>query len=107
MILHDLDFNPYNDKQAEDRCHRVGQTKEVGLRKTSVLHHSLSYLDSGEGDQVHLRGHYRGGHPPGCHSIDLCHLSMQLSSCYAAVRIIFKSEPPGCFGEAEVRTGEL
>merc|ERR1712071_348286 len=29
VILHDLDFNPYNDKQAEDRCHRVGQTKTV------------------------------------------------------------------------------
>jgi len=29
VILHDMDFNPYNDKQAEDRCHRVGQTKEV------------------------------------------------------------------------------
>lgn len=27
VIIHDLDFNPYNDKQAEDRCHRVGQTK--------------------------------------------------------------------------------
>ncbi|XP_068241502.1 SWI/SNF-related matrix-associated actin-dependent regulator of chromatin subfamily A containing DEAD/H box 1B-like [Palaemon carinicauda] len=29
VILHDIDFNPYNDKQAEDRCHRVGQTKPV------------------------------------------------------------------------------
>lgn len=29
VILHDIDFNPYNDKQAEDRCHRVGQTREV------------------------------------------------------------------------------
>ena len=29
VILHDLDFNPYNDKQAEDRCHRVGQTRWV------------------------------------------------------------------------------
>merc|ERR1712241_456443 len=29
VILHDLDFNPYNDKQAEDRCHRVGQKKPV------------------------------------------------------------------------------
>lgn len=29
VILHDLDFNPYNDKQAEDRVHRVGQTREV------------------------------------------------------------------------------
>ena len=27
VILHDIDFNPYNDKQAEDRCHRVGQTR--------------------------------------------------------------------------------
>ena len=31
VILHDLDFNPYNDKQAEDRCHRVGQTKYVSI----------------------------------------------------------------------------
>lgn len=27
IILHDIDFNPYNDKQAEDRCHRMGQKK--------------------------------------------------------------------------------
>lgn len=27
VIIHDIDFNPYNDKQAEDRCHRVGQTR--------------------------------------------------------------------------------
>lgn len=27
VIIHDIDYNPYNDKQAEDRCHRVGQTK--------------------------------------------------------------------------------
>jgi len=27
VILHDLDFNPYNDKQAEDRCHRIGQKR--------------------------------------------------------------------------------
>ena len=29
VIIHDLDMNPYNDKQAEDRCHRFGQTKPV------------------------------------------------------------------------------
>uniref|UniRef100_A0A0M3JMJ0 Helicase C-terminal domain-containing protein n=1 Tax=Anisakis simplex TaxID=6269 RepID=A0A0M3JMJ0_ANISI len=29
IILHDIDFNPYNDKQAEDRCHRMGQEKCV------------------------------------------------------------------------------
>ncbi len=31
VILHDLDFNPENDKQAEDRCHRIGQTKPVSI----------------------------------------------------------------------------
>ena len=29
VILHDIDFNPHNDKQAEDRSHRVGQTRCV------------------------------------------------------------------------------
>jgi len=29
VILHDIDFNPYNDKQAEDRCHRIGQQRSA------------------------------------------------------------------------------
>ncbi|CAN7989083.1 unnamed protein product [Ixodes hexagonus] len=29
VVLHDVDFNPYNDKQAEDRCHRLGQNRDV------------------------------------------------------------------------------
>jgi SWI/SNF-related matrix-associated actin-dependent regulator 1 of chromatin subfamily A len=33
VVLHDLDFNPENDKQAEDRCHRIGQTKPVTVYK--------------------------------------------------------------------------
>ncbi|XP_068537824.1 SWI/SNF-related matrix-associated actin-dependent regulator of chromatin subfamily A containing DEAD/H box 1 isoform X4 [Anas acuta] len=33
VILHDIDCNPYNDKQAEDRCHRVGQKREVKVIK--------------------------------------------------------------------------
>ncbi|XP_072351423.1 SWI/SNF-related matrix-associated actin-dependent regulator of chromatin subfamily A containing DEAD/H box 1-like [Scyliorhinus torazame] len=33
VILHDIDCNPYNDKQAEDRCHRVGQKKIVRVVK--------------------------------------------------------------------------
>lgn len=28
-IFYDIDFNPMNDAQAEDRCHRIGQKKEV------------------------------------------------------------------------------
>jgi len=34
-ILHDLDFNPFNDLQAEDRCHRIGQKKPVTVIKAS------------------------------------------------------------------------
>ncbi|KAF9582353.1 hypothetical protein BGW38_000312 [Lunasporangiospora selenospora] len=33
VIMYDLDFNPHNDKQAEDRVHRVGQTREVQVIK--------------------------------------------------------------------------
>ncbi|XP_077457544.1 SWI/SNF-related matrix-associated actin-dependent regulator of chromatin subfamily A containing DEAD/H box 1A-like [Stigmatopora argus] len=33
VILHDIDWNPYNDKQAEDRCHRLGQTRTVRVIK--------------------------------------------------------------------------
>lgn len=33
VIIFDQSFNPHDDKQAEDRAHRVGQTKEVHVRK--------------------------------------------------------------------------
>ena len=33
VILHDLDFNPENDRQAEDRAHRIGQTRQVHVVK--------------------------------------------------------------------------
>lgn len=35
-ILHDLDFNPFNDIQSEDRCHRIGQTKPVTVIKVRL-----------------------------------------------------------------------
>ena len=47
VILHDIDFNPYNDKQAEDRCHRVGQTRCVtcvALGLVSVLLHVIMFI---------------------------------------------------------------
>ncbi|GLC48685.1 hypothetical protein PLESTB_000125600 [Pleodorina starrii] len=31
VILHDVDFNPQIDKQAEDRAHRLGQTRTVSV----------------------------------------------------------------------------
>ncbi|KAI9096470.1 SNF2 family N-terminal domain-containing protein [Phlyctochytrium arcticum] len=33
VIIYDLDFNPHNDAQAEDRAHRVGQTRDVRVIK--------------------------------------------------------------------------
>ncbi|KAI9014453.1 SNF2 family N-terminal domain-containing protein [Phycomyces nitens] len=33
VILYDHDFNPQTDRQAEDRAHRVGQTKDVTIYK--------------------------------------------------------------------------
>ncbi|KAD3639925.1 hypothetical protein E3N88_29148 [Mikania micrantha] len=31
VIIHDMDFNPQIDRQAEDRCHRIGQSKPVTI----------------------------------------------------------------------------
>ncbi|KAJ1679696.1 DNA-dependent ATPase fun30, partial [Spiromyces aspiralis] len=33
VVIHDIDFNPHNDRQAEDRAHRVGQQKDVTVYK--------------------------------------------------------------------------
>ncbi|RKP05494.1 SNF2 family N-terminal domain-containing protein [Thamnocephalis sphaerospora] len=33
VVLYDPDFNPHNDRQAEDRAHRVGQTRDVTVLK--------------------------------------------------------------------------
>lgn len=40
VIIHDMDFNPQMDRQAEDRCHRIGQVKPV-----TVYRYHISYLD--------------------------------------------------------------
>ena len=46
VIMHDLDFNPYNDKQAEDRVRRVGQTRYVILVyvKTKIIFQKYSEM---------------------------------------------------------------
>ena len=33
MILYDSDWNPQMDLQAQDRAHRIGQTKPVKVRQ--------------------------------------------------------------------------
>ncbi|KAI9273838.1 SNF2 family N-terminal domain-containing protein, partial [Helicostylum pulchrum] len=49
VVLYDLDFNPQNDRQAEDRAHRVGQTKDVRIikliSKDSVEEYILKMAD--------------------------------------------------------------
>lgn len=42
VILHDIDCNPYNDKQAEDRCHRVGQSRLDGNLILNCFHIHLN-----------------------------------------------------------------
>lgn len=37
VVIHDMDFNPQIDRQAEDRCHRIGQTKEVTIYRWVYL----------------------------------------------------------------------
>ncbi len=45
VILHDVDFNPQVDRQAEDRCHRLGQQKAVTVyRLVRALSLELSGL---------------------------------------------------------------
>jgi len=33
VIIHDQDFNPHNDRQAEDRAYRLGQKRDVSVIK--------------------------------------------------------------------------
>ena len=59
VILHDIDFNPYNDKQAEDRCHRVGQTRwgipffTLVLRAWIAYSQAISWLDWAKSTPLH------------------------------------------------------
>lgn len=65
-IIFDSDFNPQNDLQAQARCHRIGQTKEVKVyrlltRKTYEMQmFHMSSLKMGL-DQVVLKGFESGG----------------------------------------------
>ncbi|ODQ66735.1 hypothetical protein NADFUDRAFT_12025, partial [Nadsonia fulvescens var. elongata DSM 6958] len=65
VIIYDLSFNPHDDKQAEDRAHRVGQTREVEvirmITKDTIEENILALANtklaldrniSGEGDEA-------------------------------------------------------
>lgn len=45
VILHDVDFNPQIDRQAEDRCHRLGQKRTVTVyRLVSSFPLALAFI---------------------------------------------------------------
>ncbi|QSL64134.1 hypothetical protein MERGE_000289 [Pneumocystis wakefieldiae] len=46
VILYDGSFNPHDDKQAEDRAHRVGQTKEVHVIRLVTKNTIEEYIQS-------------------------------------------------------------
>lgn len=37
VVFYDNDWNPAMDKQAQDRCHRIGQTKQVNVFRIITL----------------------------------------------------------------------
>ena len=50
VIIYDIDYNPQQDRQAEARCHRVGQTRPVHIMKLilrdTVENHMLNMSDN-------------------------------------------------------------
>ena len=41
VIFYDSDWNPTMDAQAQDRCHRIGQTRDVHIYRYSTCVHVL------------------------------------------------------------------
>lgn len=46
VIIHDMDFNPQMDRQAEDRCHRIGQVKPVTIYRYFIWLLALLILEA-------------------------------------------------------------
>lgn len=47
VIFYDIAFNPHVDRQAEDRCHRLGQTKQVIIKehKHIIVYKSIKKIN--------------------------------------------------------------
>lgn len=41
VIFYDSDWNPTMDAQAQDRCHRIGQTRDIHIYRWVLAHESL------------------------------------------------------------------
>lgn len=55
LIINDLDWNPHNDAQAEDRCHRIGQTKQVHVFRLSMAQTIEQRMDEVAQDKQRLK----------------------------------------------------
>ena len=55
LIINDLDWNPHNDAQAEDRCHRIGQTKQVHVFRLSMASTIEQRMDEVAQDKQRLK----------------------------------------------------
>lgn len=55
VVFYDSDWNPTMDAQAQDRCHRIGQTRDVHIYRYSdnAATHSFTQTTT-----VHLRKHH-------------------------------------------------
>lgn len=52
VIIHDMDFNPQMDRQAEDRCHRIGQRKPVTVYRYCI--NQLEYISIVHGCELSI-----------------------------------------------------
>ena len=116
VILHDLDFNPYNDKQAEDRCHRVGQTKEVkagftiGIKSGDLS--SWEFQNPTFNQVKVIRFTSEDTIEEGIHQVDIIWFRNPFYANFLYIHQLqwwyhIKSRSSGGFREAEVGTGEL
>lgn len=55
VVFYDSDWNPTMDAQAQDRCHRIGQTRDVHIYRLVGL--PVPLVEAGDAaGQLHLNG---------------------------------------------------
>lgn len=53
VIIYDSDWNPHQDSQAQDRCHRYGQQKQVFIY-SACAHLNVIYVDERTTFHLHI-----------------------------------------------------
>jgi len=56
VIFYDSDWNPTMDAQAQDRCHRIGQTRDVHIYRLEYLAYSKIIIFSNIASKVLSHG---------------------------------------------------